>query len=131
MWLEFSQSAFILSFWLTLVRNALVTLVTAGFSMNVQQKEKHRLQELPCKATPETHLIDLNLIFESVMPRAYFIQFLNRRGEDDESILDCLDLYQEFQLLMNSLDSMRSEVATLELSQSSTDDMYTAQMQND
>jgi hypothetical protein len=43
MWLEFSQSAFILSFWLTLVRNALVTLVTAGFSMNVQQKEKHRL----------------------------------------------------------------------------------------
>ena len=48
------------------------------------------------------------------MPRAYFIQFLNVKAEEDDSVLDCLDLYQEFQILRNALDFIKKEVDDLE-----------------
>jgi len=44
--------------------------------------------------------MDLKIVFDSVMPRAYFIQFLNSHAMENEkeggTLLDCVDLYQEF-----------------------------------
>ena len=45
------------------------------------------------RATPETHLVSLDYVFESVMPRTYFIQFLDEKAEEDENIIDCLDIF--------------------------------------
>jgi hypothetical protein len=46
------------------------------------------------------------------MPRAYFIQFLNYKAEEDEVIgdwlIDCLDLYQETQVLLSTLEWLRT-----------------------
>ena len=62
--------------------------------------------------------MDLTLIFNSVMPRAYFVQFLEQLGKDSpeegEIILDCLDLYQEFQILLNALDFIKAEIEEID-----------------
>ena len=44
------------------------------------------------------------------MPRAYFIQFLNKKAATEEFYLDCLDLYQEFRFLQNAIDVIKPEV---------------------
>jgi hypothetical protein len=35
----------------------------------------------------------MELLFDSVMPRAYFMQFLNEKAVAEEHYLDCLDIF--------------------------------------
>lgn len=60
-----------------ILRNILTSLVTFYFCVKVSQKEAHRLRILADNALPNHHLVDIELVFDSVMPRDYFIQFLN------------------------------------------------------
>ena len=82
------------------LRDASVTAITFYHCVNVSLREKRRLIHLQEHANLPKHLMDLKIVFDSVMPRAYFIQFLNSHAMENEkeggTLLDCVDLYQEF-----------------------------------
>jgi len=86
-----------LSFWIMVFRDASVTAITFYHCVNVSLKEKSRLINLQEHANLPKHLVDLKIVFDSVMPRAYFIQFLNQHASANETeghqLIDCVDLY--------------------------------------
>ena len=90
---QLAKHAYILSYWIMISRDLCVMGNTMYHCIKIGRRERHRIQTLQDRATPQTHLIDLKMLFESVMPRAYFIMFLNEKNEEEYYILDCLDLY--------------------------------------
>jgi len=88
-----AELGYLLSFWTIIVRNTVVAFLTSYHCIRQSNQEKQRMMALQDNATAETHLVNLELLFESVMPRQYFIQFLNEKAISEEHYLDCLDIF--------------------------------------
>ena len=65
-----------------LLRNTLVAGITFYFSIRVNRRENSRLKMLKDKTMANHQIMDLQVVFSSVMPRAYFVQFLEDYAED-------------------------------------------------
>jgi len=112
------QISYECAFWTMILRDVSVTAVTFYHCVKISQREKRKLIYLQEQALPSTHLIDLQIVFDSVMPRAYFIKYLNEKAQNDHNgvwVIDCVDIYQEFQLLLNSLDAIQLKLKTLSM----------------
>jgi len=88
-----AELGYLLSFWTIIVRDLAVAFITSYHAIRQSKQEQQRMMALQDHATAETHLVNLELLFESVMPRQYFISFLNEKAISEEHYLDCLDIF--------------------------------------
>ena len=66
-----------------LSRNTIVASITFFYSIRINRRENNRLKMLQDGTNPQNQVMDLQLVFNSVMPRAYFVQFLEDNADSN------------------------------------------------